>query len=270
MKIVIEDKLKEGAWKSPRSLLIYALPKTGKSTICAKLGYMVSLESGGVNYLDSYRGYDIPGELKKEGIKPSDFNTLVRYNELMDELEKQGVPTGILIIDTLSRLDQLSELAGTLRYMKRKQGKSFNRDAQGKVIDIDSPAFESVLELGKGFGYKYSRDWMLEQVNRACEMAEYVIFLCHVKDKFLESKSGDTVQSLDIDLTGKLKSIVTAKVDAIGYFYVDQKSGEGILSFKNKDDKMCGARPKSTIDDIVISRDTKNGVETYWDKIYVD
>ena len=44
---------------------------------------------------------------------------------------------------------------------------------------------------------------------------KHIILLAHVKDKFLESKGGELVQSIDLNLTGKVKGIYSSKVDAI-------------------------------------------------------
>ena len=58
-----------------------------------------------------------------------------------------------------------------------------------------------------------------------------VVLLAHVRDKFITSKSGDTVMSTDIDLTGKVKGIYSTNSDAIGYMYA--KGNKRVISFKS-------------------------------------
>jgi hypothetical protein len=98
-------------------------------------------------------------------------------------------------------------------------------------------------------------------------LADHVILSGHIKDKSIDDK-GDTVISANIDLTGKIKSLVCANADAIGFMY--RKGNECILSFKTNDDVLCGARPEHLKNqEIVVSRMENNKLETFWDKIYV-
>ena len=60
----------------------------------------------------------------------------------------------------------------------------------------------------------------------------YIILLAHVKDKLIESKNGDSVESIDINLTGKVKSIYASRVDAIGHFY--REKNKGFISYNNE------------------------------------
>jgi len=56
---------------------------------------------------------------------------------------------------------------------------------------------------------------------------------------------GKDLQAKDIQLTGKLKSIVCAEADAIGYLFRNpQNANQTILSFKtHEQDLATGARP---------------------------
>jgi hypothetical protein len=83
-------------------------------------------------------------------------------------------------------------------------------------------------------------------------------------------KNGAEFNSLDLDLTGKLKRITTSNADAIGYLY--RKGNKNILSFKTADDIACGARPEHLRNqEIVVSEIKEDGtVITNWDKIFID
>lgn len=81
---------------------------------------------------------------------------------------------------------------------------------------------------------------------------------------------GKEVAMKDIDLTGKLKSITCAKVDAIGF--LRPEGNQRILSFNTSDEIICGARPQHLKNkEIIMSEmDDKGNLTTYWDKIYID
>jgi hypothetical protein len=74
---------------------------------------------------------------------------------------------------------------------------------------------------------------------------------------------------MDLDLTGKIKRIVSSQSDAIGYLY--RKGNQNILTFKTKDDVACGARPTHLRNqEIVVSELTEEGFKSHWDKVYID
>ncbi|NBP67859.1 MAG: hypothetical protein EBU52_03870, partial [Cytophagia bacterium] len=100
-------------------------------------------------------------------------------------------------------------------------------------------------------------------------LAPHVILVGHIKDTLLE-KNGAEFNSLDLDLTGKLKRITTSNADAIGYLY--RKGNQNILSFKTSDEIACGARPDHLRNaEIVLSEIQEDGsVVTHWDKIFID
>jgi hypothetical protein len=71
----------------------------------------------------------------------------------------------------------------------------------------------------------------------------------------------------NIDLTGKIKSLICSQADAIGYMF--RKGNQTILSFKATDEITCGARPDHLKNQEVLLAEEVNGVyTTHWDKIY--
>jgi hypothetical protein len=76
------------------------------------------------------------------------------------------------------------------------------------------------------------------------------------------------VMAANIDLTGKIKSLICANADAIGYLF--RKGNQAVLSFKSNDEVTCGARPEHLRnEEIVISEvNSKGEVECHWDKIF--
>lgn len=83
-------------------------------------------------------------------------------------------------------------------------------------------------------------------------------------------KNGVEVNSIELDLTGKIKRIHSSKADAIGYLY--RKGKQNILSFKTTDDIACGARCAHLRDqEFVVSELKEDGtISVDWSKIYID
>jgi hypothetical protein len=81
---------------------------------------------------------------------------------------------------------------------------------------------------------------------------------------------GEMVMSANIDLTGKIKSLICSQADAIGYLY--RKGNKCILSFKSNDEVNCGARPEHLKnEEIVLTEMNENGeLISHWDKVFVN
>jgi hypothetical protein len=97
---------------------------------------------------------------------------------------------------------------------------------------------------------------------------DHIILLAHVKDKLVESKNGDSVDSIDINLTGKVKSIYASRVDAIGHLY--REGNKGFLSFDNEFKVVCGGRCKHLDGIIQISEKMPDkSIKTFWENIFI-
>jgi hypothetical protein len=120
-----------------------------------------------------------------------------------------------------------------------------------------------------GAGYPWLRQAFEDVVKRFKAITPHLILVGHVKDTMLE-KNGNTFESLDINLTGKLKIFTTSKSDAIGYLY--RKGDKNILSFKTQDEVVCGARPEHLRNkEITLSEIAEDGsFQSHWDQIFID
>jgi hypothetical protein len=143
-------------------------------------------------------------------------------------------------------------------YKLSPQGKNFDRANEGL----------SVLSLPNGAGYLWLRMAMQKLLDYIYTWADHIILVGHLKDKFLE-KDGKEVQAKDLDLTGKLKSIVCSQADAVTYLYRNANN-ELIANFNNTDDVTCGSRCDHLKGkEIVLSEVTDNGdIVVHWDKVY--
>lgn len=244
---------------SPGTLLIYGAPKSGKTTITSQLKNSLVLEL-------EPKGADFVAGTILEIDKPS------QLQEAFEAISKAGNPYKYIIIDTITQLDMWSEIIGTYNYMNKSQGKKFNREGEqpnGKMIMHTDSRFETVHELPNGAGYQHSRNQMVDWYNQITKLAPHTILIAHIKDKLIESKIGDSVEAIDIALTGKVKTVYASRVDAIGYF--TRKGKQGILNFDNEHKAICGGRCSHLNGEIVISEKQADGsIKTFWDKIYID
>lgn len=262
MELITETR--KPKFLNPRILLIYGVPKSGKTTIVSHLKdhLLLELEPGGADYIE--------GRVQEIN-KPSELNEIINLIK-----NSPAKVCDYLVIDTCTRMDEWSEIVGTYNYMSQAQGKKFNRvgeDEKGAKILHTDPKFESVHSIGNGYGYRHSRDVMTDWYDKlqdliVSEKITYVILLAHVKDKYVESKNGDSVETTDINLTGKVKSIYASRVDAIGHFY--REEGKGYLSFNNEYKVVCGGRCPHLDGSILISeKQPDKSIKTYWDNIYL-
>lgn len=256
-KLILPREKHKPKCVNPGVTIIYAVPKSGKSTITAQLpnSLIVELESRGSDYLEVN---DIIVKSPKE------------FENVCNQIIAEGCPYDTVVYDTITKLDEWSEIVGTFNYMEKPQGSRFNV-IPGTVQKLrpNDPRFETVHELGNGNGYKYSRDQMSDWYNLMAKTAKHVILIAHVKDKFIEAKkTGDTVETTDINLTGKVKGMYCSRADAVGHFF--RRGNEGIVNFNNENSIVCGGRCTHLNGEIVISKRLDDGtIETYWDKIYL-
>ncbi len=254
-KVDLPMKPRKAPLQNPNVLLLYSSPKAGKTTIAAQLpdSLLIECELGGANYVDG---------------NVAEINSPKEFNALLDKIQAAKNPYKYVIVDSVTKLDEWSEIVGTYNYMNKTQGQKWNREPgkTDKILHTD-PRFETVHELGQGFGYQHSRAVMADWYDRLSTIAPNVILLAHIKDKLIETKKGETVEAMDINLTGKVKTIYASRADAIGYFY--REDGKGIISFDNEFKILSGGRCKHLNGQIIISEKIGDDIKTYWDKIYL-
>ena len=162
--------------------------------------------------------------------------------------------------------------------MNTTQGKKFNRVGEvetGAKIMPGQQGFNSVHSIGQGYGYRWSREVMMEWFRKFEDLVEmgrcdHVILMAHVKDKLQATKTGDVVSSLDINLTGRVKQIWAAKADAIGYMYADENVRYISFNASSKEKVLAGPRQAYLAGKTIkVSESNKDGKIThYWEEIF--
>lgn len=218
---------------NPRRMVVYAHTKVGKTESLAKLenALIVDLEEGS-EFVQAMK-LDVRKILRDN----PDNNPLALFDEIGNQLSAYYTANkkwqyDYLIIDTTSALEVYARKLATILYKQTPIGKSF-------------PGTDVISELPNGGGYDWLRkafDRLLQPLVNKCNIC--FILVSHVKDSSI-NKQGKDLQAKDLALTGKIKQIVCADADAIGYMFRNpQNVNQTMLSFKtHEQDLATGARP---------------------------
>ena len=239
MSIVLPTKKVKANRVNPKRLIIYSKPKTGKTSAFAGLegNLIIDLENG-ADYVEAIK------------VKA---NNLQELKEIGKAIKEAGYPYEYVTIDTVTALEDMVMPLAINLYKQTPMGKNYSGD--------------SILTLPNGAGYLYVRQAFFQVLDFIDTLAPQIILSGHIKDKQVDDK-GEMVMSANIDLKGKIKSLICANADAIGYMY--RKGNQTILSFKTNEEVTCGARPEHLRnEEIVISEMIDGVLKTSWDKVFV-
>jgi len=197
--------------RDPRILVLYGSPKVGKTTILSQL------ESNLI--VDNEHGTDFIEALKVQ------VNNVAELKELAAELKKHPMKYQRISLDTVTTLEDWAEQLATTNYKRSATGKNF----QG----------QSVLTLPNGGGYLWLRMAFKELIDLFSGVTGTLILVAHLREKQLEA-NGKEVTTKDIELTGKIRTIVCALADGVGLLYRDKD--KLMVSFKTSETVLCGSR----------------------------
>jgi hypothetical protein len=266
-ELKLPDELTEVVDPQCRDLVILSIPKMGKGTILGSLtekknALILDLEKGGYEFIKARK---LSTYTSQETSLYESYQNYVKYRKLL--LENKG-KYDYLIIDGLSDLDVLSEIGGTLTFMDSIIGKNFNRDRTGNKYKYTDPEFKSVLTLGEGAGYSWTRKWFLEQIETFRLISPHRIYAAHLADKYIKEVGKEEVVGSEIALTGKLKTIFASRVTALAKLVSDGE--ERWLNFDVLNDSiLSGSRDPKLKGRILISKQDKEGnIQTFWENIY--
>ena len=183
---------------------MYGAPKVGKTTALSQLDDCLILDTeGGANMIEGY------------------VESVNNREELIKVLKEaqDGHEYKYVAIDTIDKIATWAENAVC---------------AEENVSAVQDLAF------GKGFGMV--REKVLNTVKILKEIFPHVIIIGHRKwaRAVLDSKA--IVEPESLDLTGKLKNMLMADCDAIGYVYRDEEKGNLMVTFQSNDALEAGSR----------------------------
>lgn len=233
----------------PHNLILFGLPKVGKTSALAKLPNALILDlENGTDFVD--------------GAYVIKINNYVDLYKTAKALREEDHSFKFVVIDTITALEEMALDLACKRYKESNVGKNWD----GKGQDI--------LKLANGSGYYWSRIAIQEIISWFEGQPFNLILTGHVKDKSIV-EGGTELVVKNLDLGGKISNILSAKSDAIAYLYRDPETGTLKANFGDMNSVLTGARMPHlagrTIE--LAERKLKDNGEwelvTHWDRIFV-
>lgn len=229
--------------ENAKMAVFFGKPKSGKTTLFAQPNVLI---------IDLEHGTDFLSALKIKA------NSLEEVRDIRDtlrqELEKTGkYPYEYIAIDTITKLEDMVEVLAIFKYRNTPMGKNFNDN--------------SIKKLPNGAGYLYLREAFFDVLDWFRPLCKGLILIGHANATQI-NRNGKELSEMDLDLSGKLKRLVAADADAIGYVYRDKN--QTIISFEGGEDCIVEARPQHLKGKkiVVAESDDSGKVTTYFDRIY--
>ena len=243
MSIVLPTKPIPSVTQDPKNLIIYGVPKVGKTSLLATLPNLL--------LVDLENGSDYISALK---VKVNNFSEL---KELCVAVKEANCPYDFIALDTITALEEMVKPLALALYRKSPLG-------------INDTVTNDVTTLPHGAGYGFLRTAMEMAVDMVSKVTKNIILVGHVKDKVLGSAdSADAGSVMDLDLTGKISRILSSRSDAIGFIHRDDDSNL-CINFTNGNEITAGARPAHLANqDIVVAERMEDGsFVSHWERIY--
>lgn len=166
--------------------------------------------------------------------------------QIGQEILAKDKPYKYITLDTATRLDGWAEDLGKILYLNSSVAKKAYKDNPDLLPSV------TMLPGEKGSfgpGYQFVRLAYMKCFDYLLTLAEHIILIAHMRDKFLVDKEGTTVQANDLSFTGKIKQITCSRADAIGFIYrriIGAENGIPItelrVSFNNSTELLSGSR----------------------------
>lgn len=262
LKINLPTKPEKAKVSNAKRMLVASQPKVGKTSALMALpnNLLIDLESGA----DQYDGMAvdinaIAKEIAKENDIPFMEAKLDAYFSVLQEIKNSGHIYDFITVDNTTRMEDMASYYATMLYKESTIGKSF----KGKDV---------VTELANGAGYA----WLREAFDRLMEATDGIaktctIYIGHLKKSSI-TKNDISIGAMDLELSGKSKTILTSLMDANGFLRREKSTNKNILSFKTSEsDLVTGARTQHLRgNEFLISEIDDNGkFVTYWEKIFL-
>lgn len=227
--------------QDPKNLIIFGLPKVGKTTILSTLENNLILDmEDGSDYVDALK------------VK---IHSLKELKEVCKAIKDAGRPYKFITLDTITAVEEMAKSVAIALYQQSPM-------YSDKYADVKEPS-----QLPNGCGYSFWRTAIESIINLVSSCADNIIICGHVKDAKLDENASGNLKTLD--LTGKVSRILSAKSDAIGFVHRDEDSNL-CIKFGQDGEVLTGARPQHLANkDIIVAEWNEDGTFIpHWDRIY--
>lgn len=227
--------------QDPKYLILFGLPKVGKTTILSTLENNLILDmENGSTYVDALK------------IK---INSLKQLKEVCKAIKDAGNPYKFITIDTVTAVEEMAKPLAISLY----QASPMFSEKYAEVTDPQA--------LPNGSGWAFWRAAIEKIIDMVAKCTDNLIICGHVKDSALQEGASGVLKELD--LAGKTKRVLSAKSDAIGFVHRDENSNL-CIQFGTDGEVLTGARPShlANKDIIVAERQEDGSFISRWDRIY--
>ena len=230
MSIVLPTAKVPAETQDPKNLILFGLPKVGKTTILSTLENNLILDfENGSTYVDALK------------VKVSSLKEL---KEVIKSIKDAGKPYTYITIDTITALEEMTKDMALKMWQNSPQ---FTTKYEIK----------DVTQIPNGAGYSFWRQALEAVIDLIASAAPNLIICGHVKDTALSEGLDGSVK--DLDLVGKTKRVLSAKSDAIGFVHRDEESNL-CINFGMNGEVLCGARPAHLANkDIIVAEYQEDG-----------
>lgn len=226
--------------QDPKYLILFGLPKVGKTTVLSTLPNNLILDfENGSKFVEALK-------IKVESLKD--------LKEIIKAIKEAGKPYKFITIDTITAVE---EMAKPVALQMWKQSPLYTEKYEIKDI----------TQVPNGAGYSFWRQAIEAIVDLIASATDNIILCGHVKDAALAENVSGSIKQLD--LTGKVSRILSARSDAIGFVHRDDDSNL-CVNFGQNGEILTGARPKHLANqDIIVAERQEDGTfVSHWDRIF--
>jgi DNA polymerase III delta prime subunit len=202
--MALKKSIRKAISTNPKVLLLYGAPKVGKTTALSQLKDCLIIDTEqGANMIEGY------------------VEQANSRDELVNILKeaKDGHDYKYIAIDTIDKVADWAE----------------------KTV-CQEENVTAIADLAYGKGFALVREKVLNTIKVVKEIFPNVIIIGHRKwaRAVLDSKA--IVEPESLDLTGKLKNMLMADCDAIGYVFRDDEKKKLMVTFKSNEALEAGSR----------------------------
>jgi hypothetical protein len=186
MEIVLPTSRSKPEVKNPSNLIIFSKPKTGKTSLVAKLENCLLLDfEQGSNYVEAMK---------------MKINNIKHLKLVGKAIKDADYPYKYIAVDTVTALEDMCIPYAETLYSQSPMGKNWFNEGGGKS------KYGNIIGMPEGAGYYWLRLAFTKVIDYITTLSPHMILLGHVKDTMLE-KDGVNFSTKELDLTGNIKRI---------------------------------------------------------------
>ena len=200
----LEVKKRKVVSVNPSIMLLYGAPKVGKTTMLSQLDKCLIIDTEKGSHM-------VEGHIVEVNSREDLIEVLKKANG--------GHDFRYIALDTIDKIVDWAEKAVIAEH------------------DV-----QALADLSFGKGYALVRDKVMNTIKAFKGICEGLILVGHRKPARAVVEGKPIVEPESLDITGKLKNMIMADCDAIGYVFRESESDKLKISFKSGEAGEAGSR----------------------------